>query len=97
MKLSKKELMQRISDLIEDDEIKISVLEDLEDSIADEGTIENIMDEESKREFEELKWKYDDLKRRYKERFLKGSDESVKKEDVDEEIEDKEVVDIKEI
>lgn len=94
MKLSKKELMQKISDLIEDDEVKITVLEDMEDSIADESTAEAVLGEESKREFEELKIKYEDLKNRYKERFLKGSVESEKK---DEDIEDKEIVDIKEI
>ena len=97
MKLSKKELMQRVSDLIEDDEIKISVLEDMEDSITDEGNIDQVIDNSMQKEYEELKWKYEDLKTRYKDRFLKGSEET-EKEDIDESEEtEKEVVDIKEI
>ena len=100
MKLSKKELMQRISDLIEDDTTKISVLEDLEDSIIEEGTVQDVVDETTKRELEDLKWKYEDLVQRYKDRFLKGDDKKDaedKKEEVDEELEEKEVIDIKEI
>lgn len=97
MKLSKKELMQRVSDLIEDDEIKISVLEDMEDSITDEGNLDQVIDETRQKEYEVLKWKYEDLKTRYKDRFLKGSEET-EKEDIDESEEtEKEVVDIKEI
>lgn len=96
MKLSKKELMQRISDLIEDEDTKISILEDMEDSIVEEGTIEQVVDESTKRELEEMKWKYESLREKYKERFLKGSDE---KEDEDEDVElkEEEVIDIKEI
>lgn len=97
MKLSKKELMQRVSDLIEDDEIKISVLEDMEDSITDEGNLDQVIDETRQKEYEVLKWKYEDLKTRYKDRFLKGSEET-EKEDIDESEEtEKEIVDIKEI
>lgn len=97
MKLTKKELMQRVSDLIEDDEIKISVLEDMEDSITDEGNVDQVVDESIKRDYEELQWKYEDLKTRYKDRFLKGSEEP-EKEDIDDIDEtEKEVVDIKEI
>ena len=97
MKLSKKELMQKVSDLIEDDEIKISVLEDMEDSISDEGNLDKVIDETRQKEYEDLKWKYENLKTRYKDRFLKGSEET-EKEDIDESEEtEKEVVDIKEI
>ena len=102
MKLSKKELMQRISDLIEDDETKVSVLEDLEDSIIEEGTAQEVMSEEEKRDDEDLKWKYESLLTRYKERFLKGDEkeedaEEDKKEEIDEELEEEKIVDIKEI
>lgn len=96
MKLSKKELMQKISDLIEDDDTKISILEDMEDSINEENS-ENIVDETMKKDYEDLKLKYEDLKTRYKDRFLKGSEET-EKEDIDEtEESEKEIVDIKEI
>lgn len=96
MKLSKKELMQRVSDLIEDEETKISILEDMEDSIVDETTTETVVEESAKRELEELKWKYEDLRNRYKERFLKGNDETEEKED-DDELKEEEVIDVKEI
>lgn len=100
MKLDKKELMQRVSDLIEDEETKISILEDMEDSIVDEPTTETVVEESAKRELEELKWKYEDLRNRYKERFLKGEEvEEEKKDDEteDEELREEEVIDIKEI
>ena len=98
MKLSKQELKQRISDSITDDEeLVISLLEDIEDSMIE--TNENVIDETKAKKLEELRWKYDILQEKYKERFLKGEE---KKEDEDkekkyEELEEKEVIDIKEI
>ena len=95
MKLSKEELKQKITEVIEDEDTQISLLEDIEDSF-----IENIDNSETveKQAYDDLKIKYDDLKSKYKERFLKGeempedntekNDEGMKKE---------EVVDIKEI
>lgn len=100
MKLDKKALMQEVSDLIEDEETKISILEDMEDSIVDEVTTETVVEESTKRELEELKWKYEDLRNRYKERFLKGNDETEEKEEDKEdedELKEEEVIDIKEI
>lgn len=97
MKLEKKDLMQKVSDLIEDDDTKISILEDMEDSIPDEGNLDQVIDETMKKDYEDLKLKYEDLKTRYKDRFLKGSEES-EKEDIDKtEESEKEIVDIKEI
>ena len=59
---------------------------------------ESVMDETKMKELEELKWKYDDLKAKYKERFLKGDDveDEDAKED-DEELKEEEVIDVKEI
>lgn len=98
MKLSKQELKQRISDAITDDEeLVISLLEDIEDSMIE--TNEKVIDETKAKELEDLKWKYTTLQEKYKERFLKGDgkkDAEDKKED-DEELEEKEVIDIKEI
>lgn len=94
MKLSKKDLMQKITDLIEDDDTKISILEDMEDSINEENA-ENVVDETMKKDYEDLKLKYEDLKSRYKDRFLKGSEETENKEDIDET--EEKIVDIKEI
>lgn len=98
MKLSKQELKQRISDAITDDEeLVISLLEDIEDSMIE--TNENVIDETKTKELEDLKWKYNTLQEKYKERFLKGDDkkDAENKKEVDEELEEKEVIDIKEI
>lgn len=99
MKLSKQELKQRISDSITDnEELVISLLEDIEDSMIE--TNENVIDETKTKELEDLKWKYTNLQEKYKERFLKGDDKKDaedKTEEVDEELEEKEVIDIKEI
>ncbi len=92
MKLSKEELSAKINDLAIDDEIKISLLEDIADSI--DGNVS-----EENGELEELKIKYEALKERYKERFLKAEDVEEKKEDEteDEELKEEEVIDVKEI
>lgn len=95
MKLSKQELKQRISDSIKDnDDLVISLLEDVEDSMTE--TNEQVIDETAKKELEDLKWKYDDLKAKYKERFLSKVEDEEKKED-EKGLEEKEIVDIKEI
>ena len=98
MKLSKQELKQRISDSIKDnDELVISLLEDVEDSMS-EGSNDDVQMETLKKEKEELEWKYNDIKTRYKERFLAGVDEIKEKpEKKIEEVEEKEVIDIKDI
>lgn len=88
MKLSKEELSAKINDLDIDEEIKVSLMEDIADSI--EGGVET----EDNGELEELKIKYESLREKYKERFLKGNDEE--KED-DDELKEEEVIDVKEI
>lgn len=95
MKLSKQELKQKISDNIKDnDDLVISLLEDIEDSMIENN--EQVIDETNKKELEDLKWKYEDLKAKYKERFLSGAEE---KEDTTEEtgLEEKEVIDVKDL
>lgn len=86
MKLSKEELKQKINELVTDNDIAIQLLEDIEDSM-EVGEVDTT-------KIDELQAKLDDLQEKYKQRFLKGDD---KKEDVDEELEEKEVIDIKEI
>lgn len=98
MKLSKQELKQEISDNIKDnDELVIRLLEDIEDSMSD-GSNDDVQMETLKKEKEELEWKYNDIKTRYKERFLAGVDE-IKENPGEkiEEVEEKEIVDIKDI
>ena len=90
MKLSKEELSAKINDLDIDEEVKISLLEDIADSVDVEA------EPQENGELEELKIKYESLREKYKERFLKGSDETEEKED-DDELKEEEVIDIKEI
>lgn len=98
MKLSKQELKQRISDSIKDnDELVISLLEDVEDSMS-EGSNNDVQMETLKKEKEELEWKYNDIKTRYKERFLAGVDDIKENpEEKIEEVEEKKVIDINDI
>lgn len=94
MKLSKEELSAKINDLDIDEEIKVSLMEDIADSI--EGNSET----EDNGELEELKIKYESLREKYKERFLKGEEvEEEKKDDETEEdeLKEEEVIDVKEI
>lgn len=94
MKLSKQELKQRISDSIEDEDLVISLLEDIEDSMIENN--EQIIDETQKKELEDLKFKYEDLKQKYKDRFLTSNIKDEKKDEI-ETLEEKEVIDVKEI
>ena len=98
MKRSKQELKQYISDSIKDnDDLVLSLLEDIEDSMMEDGT-DAVINETLKRENEELKWKLEDLTARYKERFLKGEEDlGEKKEESEDGMEEKEVIDVKEI
>lgn len=95
MKLSKEELSAKINDLDIDEEIKVSLMEDIADSI------EVGSETEDNGELEELKIKYESLREKYKERFLKGNDETEEKEDEekedDDELKEEEVIDVKEI
>lgn len=90
MKLSKEELIEKINGLAIEDEIKISLLEDITDSFE--------ITEPDNSELEDIKSKYEELKTKYKERFLKGSEETDEDEKEDsEELKEEEVIDIKEI
>lgn len=92
-KLSKDELLAKISEKITDPDLSIEILEDITDSFnVDESEIKS----EMQTKIDDLESKLDDLKSKYKARFLdstvKVEDES-SKEDEDEE----KVIDIKEI
>lgn len=94
-KLTKQELMTRISDNIKDnDELVISLLEDIDDSM-NENNIDDTVINTLKSENEDLKWKYEDLKNKYRERFLNS--EKVEEPKLEDELEEKEIIDIKEI
>lgn len=65
MKLSKEELKNKLAETIKDDELTISLLEDIEDSWQDSSK-ETEKDEQIK----DLTSKLEDLTQKYKERFL---------------------------
>ena len=97
MKLSKQELKQKISDSITDnEELVISLLEDIEDSMVEDNN-QTVIDETKSKELEELKWKYEDLQRKYKERFLKGEEVKEDESEDSEELKEEEIIDVKEI
>ena len=92
MKLSKEEFKAKIDEKISDEDLKIELLEDIEDSM-------DVSDESEKVEksaYDEVVAERDEIKRKYKERFLKG-DEVEEKEDEIEELKEEEVIDITEI
>ena len=94
-KYSAEELSSRINDLELDDDVKISLMEDITDSVSPDESEElaNL-----KAEIEKAHADYEELKEKYKARFLKAveSDEE-EKEVEDEDLEEKEVIDVKEL
>ena len=94
-KYSAEELSSRLNDLELDDEVKISLMEDITDSVSPDES-EDLAG--LKAELEKVKADYEELKEKYKARFLKAVEsEEVKEEVEDEDLEEKEVIDIKEI
>ncbi len=87
MKLSKEELKKKIDEKIENDDVKIELLEDIEDSF----------EPENNGELEEMTRKYEEIKEKYKARFLEGSEVEQKEKEEKEDEEEKEVIDVKEI
>lgn len=95
MKLSKEELKKKIDEVVSDDDTKISLLEDIEDSVDTEESAENVVD---KATYDEIVAKYEELKEKYKQRFLDGKEEKKETEEKDDEtLEEEEVIDVKEI
>lgn len=93
MKKSKDELKQTINELDISDEIKVSLLEDVEDSVDVSEETEKV----EKTAYDELETKYNELMTKYKERFLKSDEKEDEVEEKDDEVEEKEVIDVKEI
>lgn len=87
-KMSKEDLIKKVSEKVVDDELQIELIEDITDSF--DVTADNT-------ELEELKTKYEELKTKYKERFLNSSEDKDKKDDKKEELEEKEIVNVTEI
>lgn len=70
MKLSKEELKKKIDEVITDDDVKISLLEDIEDSVDVADDTEKV----EKSAYDEVVAKYEEIKQKYKDRFLKGEE-----------------------
>lgn len=84
MKLSKEELKEKVSSLEIDDDLKIGLLEDIEDSIEDQVEDDSRV---SREEYDDMSMKYEDMKKRYIERFL-SKEEVAELEDAKEKIEE---------
>lgn len=92
-RLSKDELLKKITEKVTDEDLVIELMEDISDSL-------DVSYEEEKKVLEdkinELELKLEDLKTKYKERFLKGEVIEEEKDEI-EEPKEEEVIDVKEI
>lgn len=96
MKLSKEELKKKIDEVIADEDIKISLLEDIEDSMTEaESEGETV----TKEEYDKVVSERDEIKQKYKDRFLSGEETKEVEEEKEEKglEEEGEIIDIKEI
>lgn len=94
-KLTKEELIKKVSEKVTDAEVQVELMEDITDSFGD--VVDNS-------ELEELKVKYDELMNKYRDRFLEVKEvkeeiEDAQKEENSEEdeLKEEEVIDIQEI
>ena len=91
-KLTKDELIKKISEKVSDTEVQVELMEDITDSFGDE--IDNS-------ELDALQKKYDELMEKYRSRFLEVKEvvDEIEdaKEDSEEELKEEEVIDIQEI
>lgn len=92
-KYSAEELSSRVNELELDDEVKISLMEDITDSVSPDESEELAS---IKAELEKAKADYEELKEKYKARFLKAVESDEEKVE-DEDLEEKEVIDVKEL
>ena len=93
-KLTREELSKRINDLELDDDLKISLLEDIADSFPDES--EELV--KLREDIAKLTEDYNGLKEKYKSRFFESDNEEEEKSESEEYVEEEEeVIDIKEI
>lgn len=90
MKLTKDELKSKVSELVEDNDKAISLLEDIEDSI------DTSKEDELQGKLNAVQGKLDDLTEKYKQRFLQGETRQPK-EETKEELKEEDVIDIREI
>lgn len=94
-KLSKEDLIKKVSEKVSDENIQIELMEDISDSFEVDS------DSISQEEFEKLTNDYNDLKEKYKSRFLEAKEVKEEKDDKEkedkEELEEEKYVDVKDI
>lgn len=90
-KLTREEFLEKIKDYNLDDDTRMSLVEDITDSIVDDSTLLESM----KNELNKAKEDYDSLKSKYIERFYTNK-EDPKTEEFDDDFKEK-IIDIKEV
>lgn len=100
MKLNKEELKKKVNEIVTDNDVAIQLLEDIEDSFDESAEVDNTKIDELQARIDEQQSKIDELQEKYKERFLTGNKEEKtedKKPEEDDGLEEKDIIDIKEI
>ena len=97
-KLSLDEFKNKYNEkIVDNDDLLIELMEDATDSFSTDEAIKNLEAEIATKEAEiaEKEAEIDDLKRRYKERFLTSNEEAI--EEKEEELKEENIIDIREI
>ena len=97
-KLSLDEFKNKYNEkIVDNDDLLIELMEDATDSFSSDEAIKNLEAEIATKEAEiaEKEAEIDDLKRRYKERFLTSNEEAT--EEKEEELKEENILDIREI
>ena len=100
MKLNKEDLKKKVNEIVTDNDVAIQLLEDIEDSFDETSEVDNTKIDELQAKIDEQQSKIDELQEKYKERFLTGNKEEKtedKKPEEDDGLEEKDIIDIKEI
>lgn len=100
MKLNKEDLKKKVNEIVTDNDVAIQLLEDIEDSFDESAEVDNSKIDELQAKIDEQQAKIDELQEKYKERFLTGNKEEKtedKKPEEDDGLEEKNIIDIKEI
>ena len=100
MRLNKEDLKKKVNEIVTDNDVAIQLLEDIEDSFDESAEVDNAKIDELQAKIDEQQSKIDELQEKYKERFLTGDKEEKtedKKPEEDDGLEEKDIIDIKEI
>lgn len=100
MKLNKEDLKKKVNEIVTDNDVAIQLLEDIEDSFDESAEVDQTKIDELQAKIDEQQSKIDELQEKYKERFLTGNKEEKtedKKPEEDDGLEEKDIIDIKEI